>query len=98
MLFLDLCDEPPRDPLPATIAGRGLRAGDDGRRHVQALRAPVFVVGTLTTLYRSEAHGVEPSLDGAAGDVPGTVLELDLVGVRGVEISTSPGSGGGFLS
>jgi len=65
---------------------------------VQALRAPVFVIGTLTTLDRPEAHGVEPALDGGAGDVPGTVLEADLVRVLGVEVATSLYSGGGFLS
>jgi len=56
----------------------------------------VLVIATLTTLDRPEAHGVETPLDGGAGDEPGTVLEADLVRVRGVEVAASLYSGGGW--
>jgi hypothetical protein len=57
----------------------------------------VLVIGTLATLDRPEAHGVEPALNRGAGYVPGTVLEADLVRVLRVEIAASLYSGGGAL-
>lgn len=64
MLLLNLGDELPRDTLPTTstrrVLGSGYRRGSD----VEALGTPVLVVGAFTTLDGTEAHGVEPTLDG----------------------------------
>jgi hypothetical protein len=96
VLLLNLGDEPPRYARTAAAAGGGLGPGNGRGRDVHALRAPVLVVGALTTLDRPEANGVEPTLDRGAGYELGTVLVRDLVGVVAVEVTTSLYSGGGF--
>ena len=89
---MDLVDlELPREPMATARAGRRLGPGDGRRDDVFAGLASVLEVRTLARLASaSEGDLVDAGGVALARDEPHAALEADLVGVLGVEGSTTP--------